>query len=344
MHPNGTKILEILILNQPIRIAFAGSPKFAADIFNRIVDTLQISSLEVEYVGVLTQPDRRSGRRGQTTASEVGKWAEQKNIPVHKPERIADAAELKPLGPIDVMLLVAYGNMIPASALNVPRWGWWNIHPSALPQYRGASPLATAIKKGDKTTRCSLMLLEESMDTGPLLAQSEVGISVDWCTPDLENAMIAPAADLFCQSLDNAIHNKLHWHLQSDEGISYCGKIKKEDGHLDFFRPAVEFYNLYKAFTPWPGVSWLQDNERVKIRSCSLASHDTKASPGTILEHSGDSLIVACAPGSIALEMVQRPGKSPVSAKAWFAGARIENKAVLGGQPQDQKGMNGNKI
>jgi methionyl-tRNA formyltransferase len=238
-----------------VRIVFMGTAEFA-------VPSLEHLILNQYQVGaVYTQPDKPAGRGHFLTPSPVKKTALTWNLPVEQPLTLKKAEVVEQLAEIypDVIVVAAFGQILPQPVLDIPRYGCINIHPSLLPRWRGASPVAAAILAGDESTGVSIMLLDKGMDTGPVLARIEVPIAAQDTTGSLTSKLSLAAAPLLREALERYLESELTPQPQDNNKATYCGQISKEEGAIDWHLPAIDIWRRVRAFQPWPGcyTGWL---------------------------------------------------------------------------------------
>lgn len=234
---------------EKINIAFFGTPDVASKTLEILKTNGYIPSI------IITSPDRLSGRGMHLTQTPVNIWAEENNIPCLKPEKINGEfiEEFNKLN-IDLSIVVAYGKILPENLINIPRLGTINIHYSLLPKYRGASPVESALLSGDKVTGVSIQQMAFKLDSGPIIAEEKVPISIDDNKTGLREKLINTGAQLLSKTLPSIIKQEINPKTQDESQATYCGKIKKEDGEIDINGNAEENYNKYRAFSGWPGV------------------------------------------------------------------------------------------
>ncbi len=295
-------------MNRP-RVLFAGTPDFARASLSALIDAGHAP------IAVLTQPDRPSGRGKKIVPSPVKALALEHGIPVLQPatlktpEAVSELEALKP----DVLIVAAYGLILPQSALDVPAKGCLNVHGSILPRWRGAAPIQAAILAGDRTTGISLMAMTAGLDCGPVYSTEAIEIGDDETAGELHDRLAALGGEMLVRDLEKILSGELTSVEQDDEAASYAGKIKTADAQIDWRRPAVELDRCVRAYNPVPGAWFMHDGERIKCWTASVRDGD--GAPGTVLSAEGDELVVACGAGAIALEVLQRPGRGRVTAR-----------------------------
>ena len=299
------------------RIIFAGTPEFALAALEALVD------MGHAPVAVLTQPDRRAGRGKHLAQSPVKQYALQQELPILQPATLRDdavVAELAALEP-DILIVAAYGLILPQVVLDIPPAGCLNVHASLLPRWRGAAPIQAAILAGDQKTGACLMAMQAGLDDGPVYASSEVKIGPDETAGELHDRLAAEGAALLRKHLAAILAGKQTATAQDDALATYAPKIRTADAMLDWQRPADELARVVRAYNPVPGAWFMLGDERVKCwQATSIAPVD--ASPGTVAAAGPDGIVVSCGEGALRLEALQRPGKRTVTA-AEFA-AQIE--------------------
>lgn len=291
------------------RIIFAGTPEFAAASLRELVDA------GLRPCAVLTQPDRPSGRGKKLSASPVKELALEHDIEVLQPATLRDddaVAELAALKP-DILIVAAYGLILPQTVLDIPRAGCLNVHASLLPRWRGAAPIQAAILAGDPTTGVCLMSMEAGLDTGPVYACEELLIEEHETAGELHDRIATAGGRLLVKRLPDIIRGTHALTAQDDARATYAPKIKTADAQLDWQRSAAELARMVRAYNPVPGAWFLSGDERVKCwRAQAVAEVD--AAPGTVVAADKKGVDVACASGVLRLQSLQRPGRRPVSA------------------------------
>jgi methionyl-tRNA formyltransferase len=298
------------------RIVFMGTPAFA-------VPSL-LACLEVgEVVAVVTQPDKPQGRGQAVGVSPVKALALERGLPVLQPLKLKGQGfgeTLKALAP-DVAVVTAYGKILPKDVLDAPRLGSLNVHASLLPRWRGAAPIQWAIASGDEKTGVCLMQMDEGLDTGAVLACRELPILPSDTSATLHEKLSALGFRTLVEELPRFLRGELSATAQPSEGMTYAPMIKKEDGALDFRKPAAELERRMRAFTPWPGCFTRFSDALLKVHRAEVAMGDGE--PGQILTADAEGIEVACGEGSLNLLEVQLEGKRRMSAEDFLHGRML---------------------
>jgi methionyl-tRNA formyltransferase len=306
-----------------MKVIFAGTPEFAA----AALAALHQAGFEVPLV--LTQPDRPAGRGMQLQASPVKQYALKHGIPVAQPvslktdgkhpEVAAQAQALLRTTPHDVMVVAAYGLILPASVLHMPRLGCINIHASLLPRWRGAAPIHRAIEAGDTETGITLMQMDEGLDTGAMIAMASEAISPDDTTAALHDRLAALGARMIVDALVQlAQGHALPATPQPEAGVCYAAKISKQEAVLDFREPALMLERRIRAFHPFPGAVAQIGDVAIKV-SAARPSTGT-GQPGEVLSADASGVTVACGEGALTLTELQKPGGKRLAASAFLQG------------------------
>jgi methionyl-tRNA formyltransferase len=291
-----------------LRIVFAGTPEFA-------LPALRVAGAQGELVGVYTQPDRPSGRGRQLALSPVKAEALARGWPVFQPENFKDEAaraELLALRP-DLMVVIAYGLILPSRVLAIPTHGCWNLHASLLPRWRGAAPIQRAIEAGDARTGVCLMQMEKGLDTGPVLLALPMPIAPD----DTAGTLHDKLAQLAAQVLEDGL-KLLRAGLspaprpQPAEGVTSARKLDKAEARLDWAEPADQLARRVRAFSPWPVCEAMLAGERVRVHAARALPLRHGQSPGTVLAAARDGIDIACGDGALRLLALQRDGGRPM--------------------------------
>lgn len=315
-------------MSHSLRVIFAGTPEFAAAALAAIHEAGFTVPL------VLTQPDRPAGRGMKLQASPVKRYAQEHGIAVAQPPSLrrngkypaeaAAALDLLRATPHDVMVVAAYGLLLPQEVLDIPPRGCINIHGSILPRWRGAAPIHRAIEAGDAETGITLMQMDAGLDTGPMISEARTPIAPDDTTATLHDRLAQLGAKLIVEGLvalerDGALRST----PQPAEGATYAEKIGKHEAALDWRRPAAELARQIRAFDPFPGGAATLDGAQLKLWAAEPVAHaNAGAAPGEILEVSPAGVLVACGEGALRLTQLQKPG-----------GKRLPVREFLGGMP-----------
>lgn len=274
-----------------LRVVFAGTPDFAAASLGALLASKH------EVVGVYTQPDRPAGRGRKLTPSPVKNRALERDLPVYQPASLksADAqAELAALD-ADVMVVVAYGLLLPQAVLDIPRLGCVNVHASLLPRWRGAAPLQRAIEAGDRESGVAIMQMDAGLDTGAVLREARTPITPTTTGGELHDTLAELGATTLIETLDAMAAGRAQAQPQPEEGVTYAAKLSKAEAELDFSQPATALAAKIRAFNPWP-VAWCSlGDERLRLLMASAeAGSFPPATPGTLLAPGRDCLRIAC--------------------------------------------------
>jgi len=310
-----------------LRIVFCGTPQFA-------VPPLQflLQQTDFEVAGVFTQPDRPRGRGQEVSFSAVKEAALSRNLPVFQPAKIrAPEAEeqVRSLAP-DAVVIVAYGQIIPARLLSIPRLGWINLHASLLPKYRGAAPTNWAIAKGESVTGNTTMRIDAGMDTGDMLLQQELTISPDETAPELAARLSQAGAGLLAESLRGLNEGRITPRQQDHETASLAPLLKREDGEIDWTRGAPEIYNRMRGFTPWPGAYTEFRGQTCHLLGRPVPGEASNEEPGTLLALRSALRVVCGAATILELSHVKVEGRKQISAMEFARGARLHVGERLG--------------
>jgi methionyl-tRNA formyltransferase len=299
-----------------LRVAFAGTPEFA-------LPALTALAARHEIVGVLTQPDRPSGRGRRLAASPVKDAALAGQLPLAQPATLRSEAAREQLASwhADVLIVVAYGLIVPPEVLSLPRLGCINVHASLLPRWRGAAPIERAILAGDSSTGVTIMQLDAGLDTGPILLQRLIGISRSHTGGSLRAQLGALGAEALLEALTGVINGALIPRAQPEEGVTYAPRIEKAEARIDWTHEALAIERRVRAFNPVPIAETILAGEQLRIFSATVIDEygsenaSKSADPGTIIGLQGDSMAVQCGRGRLAVTEVQRPGRRPVAVR-----------------------------
>ncbi|WP_342631518.1 methionyl-tRNA formyltransferase [Marinobacter alkaliphilus] len=292
-----------------MRIVFAGTPDFAATALKAL--------LEAGYnlVGVYSQPDRPAGRGRKLMPSPVKQVALDAGIPVFQPMSLKpedaqqELASLKP----DVMIVAAYGLILPKAVLDIPTHGCLNIHASLLPRWRGAAPIQRAIAAGDPETGITIMQMDEGLDTGDMLLKTSTPIHADDTGGSLHDRLADMGGKAIVEALVQLANSELAPEPQNDADANYAHKLSKEEGHIDWSRSAIEIERLIRAFNPWPGTFTDLGEQRIRLHQASALDQSSDKLPGTVISREREGVEVACGTGTLKVTSVQLPGSKAQS-------------------------------
>lgn len=319
-----------------MKIIFAGTPEFAAI----ALQALHEAGHEIPLV--LTQPDRPAGRGMQLQASAVKQYALAHGLPVAQPVSLrldgkypdiaAQAHALLRATPHDVMVVAAYGLILPRSILDIAPLGDINIHGSLLPRWRGAAPIHRAIEAGDEQTGVTIMRMEEGLDTGPMLSKRALEIGANETTGQLHDRLAGLGATMIVEAMAGLAGREAV--VQPEQGVTYAAKISKDEARLDFSRPAAELARKIRAFNPFPGAFGLFGGTPIKIWAADVVASSTACAPGSVIaaepgdERHGSErppgILVACGEGVLRLTMLQKPGGKKLAAAEFMKGFEVE--------------------
>ncbi|MBN3858990.1 methionyl-tRNA formyltransferase [Neisseriaceae bacterium PsAf] len=307
-----------------MKVIFAGTPEFASHTLQKLIDS------HIEVVAVLTQPDRPKGRGMKLTESPVKEVAKKNNIQVLQPNTLKDEEIIEQLKAYqaDLMIVVAYGLIIPSVVLNLPRYGCINIHASILPRWRGAAPIHRAIEAGDKKTGISIMQMDAGLDTGPVLKMQEVMIEERETTASLHDKLKEVGADLCVQVLKEL--PELIPVSQSQEGVTYAHKIQKKEAIIDWHESAVVIDRKIRAFNPFPIAKTKVNEQEIKIWQAKVLSQKAEQLPGSVVSVTNQGIEVATSEGWLLIEQIQKSGSQKMAVKDFILGFPIKVGTVFG--------------
>ncbi len=318
-----------------MRIVFCGTPSFAVPTLKHL-----LGQADFEIVGVITQPDRPRGRGQEVSFSAVKEAALAAKLPVHQPEKIraAETESLLQKLALDCVVIIAYGQIIPARLLGIPKLGWINLHASLLPKYRGAAPINWAIVNGETRTGLTTMRIDAGMDTGEMLLQREIEIGARETAPELAARLSESGAPLMAETLRELAAGTIAPKAQNHAEASYAPMLKKEGGRIDWKRPAIEIYNRMRGFAPWPGAYTTFRGQSCQVwgepvskeGGAGLPSGAGGAVPGTLFGERNE-LFVWCGDATVlCVSIVQVEGRKAVQASDFANGARLKSGERFG--------------
>ena len=306
-----------------LKIVFAGTPDFAAVHLQTLLDS------EHQVIAVYSQPDRPAGRGKKLLASPVKQLALEHDIPVYQPLSLRDEDAQKQLAALgaDVMVVVAYGLILPQAVLDTPRLGCVNVHASLLPRWRGAAPIQRAVEAGDAESGVAIMQMEAGLDTGPVLVEVRTPISPRETGGSLHDKLAQLGGPALLEALQQLEHGNALPEVQDDAQANYAGKISKEEARIDWHKPAAELERLIRAFNPFP-VCWTEysdskgKSQRLRIFAAKHEQGCHTDLPGTILSADDEGILVACGREALRLTQLQLPGKKTLPVAEILKGYR----------------------
>jgi len=296
------------------KVVFMGSPDFA-------LPTLRALAQRYEIAGVVTQPDRASGRGRELKPPSVKVLAQDLNIPIIQPEKLKQPEAMEQLrawNP-DLIVVAAFGQILRKDVLELPRFGCLNVHASLLPRWRGAAPINAALLHGDEETGVTIMKMDVGLDTGPILSQRSIRLTPDDTAGSVFDSLSHLGADQLIETLPDYLSGKIQPVPQPEEGATYAPMLKKEEARLDFTRPAEELERRVRAFNPWPGAFMDFDGAMLKIHRAHVEQGRAEAGQRLVYR---DQPAVGAGERLLVLDEVQPPGKKPMSGKSFLSGAR----------------------
>ena len=309
-----------------MRIIFMGTPDFAVPVFEELIRAGQ------EVVLAVTQPDRRSGRGKESTPPPVKRAAIAASVPVYQPEKVrTDEAyeQLKAYQP-DLIVVAAFGQILPQRVLDLPRLGCVNVHASLLPKYRGAAPIQWAVINGEKESGVTIMQMDAGLDTGDILMQESIPLDPEETGESLYEKLSAMGGKLLIRALPAIEDGTIERTAQTDEESSYAGMLKKEMGLIDFSRPADELERLVRGLNSWPSAYTYHGGKQLKIWRAAVGPGTGGAVPGQIVKVTKNEVSVACGEGSLVLLEVQAEGRKRMETAQFLLGNALREGEMLG--------------
>jgi methionyl-tRNA formyltransferase len=310
-----------------LRIVFCGTPHFAVPSLKHL-----LAQNDFEIVAVYTQPDRPRGRGQEVSYAPVKEVAMAAGVPVHQPQKIRAPEVAEQLRAIaaDVIVIIAYGQIIPARLLDIPKHGWINLHASLLPKYRGAAPINWAIANGETRTGNTTMRIDAGMDTGEMLLQQELEVGATETAPELLTRLSEAGAGLITETLRGLQAGTLQGRPQNNSEATLAPILKREDGLIDWTQSAVEIFNKMRGFAPWPGAYSQFRGQTCHLLGEPVSNETTSELPGTLLAGKQE-VRVACGQGTLLkLSHVKLEGRKQVTAPEFANGARLQVRERLG--------------
>ncbi len=308
-----------------MRILFMGTPEFAEVSLKALVEDNR------DVVCVITQPDKPKGRGYEMAMPEVKVYAMEKNIPVYQPDTLKDETILPLLQEYqpDVIIVVAYGKILPEYVLNFPKYGCINIHGSLLPKYRGAAPIQRAVIDGEKVSGVTSMYMEKGLDTGDMLIKRELPIGRETTAGEYHDALAILGGEVLLETLDALSEGKLSPQSQDDSLSTYASQLSKAEGEINWNNTSDEIYNKVRGLNPWPKAFSFIGGKRFVVDFVYKSEQSGKA--GEVLSADKDGILVACGEGSVLIKEIKVEGKKKMSAEDYLRGHKIEKGTLLGG-------------
>lgn len=309
-----------------MKVVFMGTPDFSVPCLQTIIDEGH------DVVGVVTQPDKPKGRGKKLAMPPVKELALKYNIPVYQPQRVKTqefVQVLKDINP-DVIIVVAFGQILSKDILDIPKYGCINVHASILPKYRGAAPINWVIINGEKTTGVTTMYMDVGLDTGDMILKREMNIGTDETAGELHDKMMYIGADVLKDTLKLIEGGNPPREKQNDDEASYAPIMDKNLGNIDWSKNAVDIYNLVRGTNPWPSSYTKYNGEIMKIWKCLVLDKESNAKPGKMLKVDKEGIQVCTNDKILLLKEIQMPGKRRMTVEEYIKGNDINTNLVLG--------------
>ena len=307
--------------HQPLRVVFAGTPEFAIPSLKAL-----IHSPLCEVVAVYSQPDRKAGRGRQLSPTPIKQIALENHLAIETPINFKDTTDqaiLKAYKP-DLMVVAAYGLLLPQSILDIPTYGCINVHGSLLPRWRGAAPVQAAILAGDLQTGVGIMRMEKGLDTGGVYCEKRITITGTMHAGELTQQLAQLGAQALLESIQNELY-RTNAHPQPDMGVTYAHKIQNADALIDWNHSAENIQKHIRAYWPWPGAFTFYQNKRIKIASSNITTINSSKAPGTIHSINDDGIMVMCNDSCLQITACQPEGKSLAPTRQWLQYFKVED-------------------
>ncbi len=306
-----------------MRIIFAGTPEFSVPALQALL------AAGYDVVAVYTQPDRQAGRGRKTHPGPIKKCALKHGLLIEQPASLKDASKKIKTFSADVMVVVAYGLLLPPEILQIPLYGCLNIHASLLPRWRGAAPIHRAIENGDNETGITIMQVDSGLDTGDILAQYPVNIEQTDTGQQLHDRLADVGATAIINVLSNLAYYQKNAISQQNELSSYAKKISKQESNIDWSEDCEVIERRIRAFNPWPGTQAWYKGIKLRISEAECSNESLPAEPGTILSADKSGIRIACGKGVLRINKLQRPGGNTLCASDFLNGMRLDAGVVL---------------
>lgn len=309
-----------------MRAVFMGTPEFAVPTLQALIDHHH----QVE--AVVTQPDKQRGRGKKVQFPPVKEKAVEHEIPVYQPQKARDEEFVEILREInpDVIVVVAYGQILPESILNIPKYGCINVHGSLLPKYRGAAPIQWAVLDGEEKTGITTMYMEKGLDTGDMIDKAEIVLDPKETAGTLHDKLMEIGANLLLETLEKLENETAVRIKQNDSESCYASMLTKEMGQIDFSKSAREIECLIRGMNPWPSAYTSLNGKTLKVWEAEVLTENLGEEPGTVIDVTKDAIVVACKEGALKLLEIQMAGKKRMKVSAFLLGYQVEKGMKLG--------------
>lgn len=309
-----------------MKIVFMGTPEFAVPCLQKIIDEGH------EVVSVVTQPDKPKGRGKKLAMPPVKELALKYDIPVYQPLKAREESfveTLKELNP-ELIVVVAFGQILPKSILNIPKYGCVNVHASLLPRYRGAAPLNWVIINGEEKTGVTTMYMDEGLDTGDMILKSEIPLDDEITAGELHDKMMIDGAQVLKETIDLISKGQAPREKQNNENTCYSPIMNKSLGNIDWNKSAKDIHNLIRGINPWPSAYTTYEAQTMKIWKTKVINENSYKKPGTILSVGKEGIEVSTGEGSIQIKEIQMSGKKRMEVHEYIKGNNINTDVILG--------------
>lgn len=308
-----------------MRAVFMGTPEFAVPTLQALIDHHQVEA-------VVTQPDKQRGRGKKVQFPPVKEKAVEHEIPVYQPQKARDEEFVEILREInpDVIVVVAYGQILPESILNIPKYGCINVHGSLLPKYRGAAPIQWAVLDGEEKTGITIMYMEKGLDTGDMIDKAEIVLDPKETAGTLHDKLMEIGANLLLETLEKLENETAVRIKQNDSESCYASMLTKEMGQIDFSKSAREIECLIRGMNPWPSAYTSLNGKTLKVWEAEVLTENSGEEPGTVIDVTKDAIVAACKEGALKLLEVQMAGKKRMKVSAFLLGYQVEKGMKLG--------------
>lgn len=308
-----------------MNVVFMGTPEFAVPTLEKLIENHHV-------MAVVTQPDKQKGRGKKVSFPPVKESAMKHGISVLQPVKARDEEfieHLEELNP-DVIVVVAYGQILPERILKIPEYGCINVHGSLLPKYRGAGPIQWAVLNGEKETGITTMYMEKGLDTGDMIDKAVISLDEKETSGTLHDKLMVLGADLLIETLSKLEDGTAVRTKQIDEDSTYAPMLSKEMGRIDFTKSAAQIEQWVRGLNPWPSAYTELEGKTMKIWDADAVDYDGDGRPGTVVEVTKKQIVVACGENALALNEIQLSGKKRMAVQAFLAGSKVETGTVLG--------------